>query len=115
MRTQVQSLASLSGLKGSGIAVSYGVGHRRHPNLVWLLPWCKSAVTALIQPLAWESPYAVGVDLKRQKKIIIVIIREVFIFTRYINSYLLLTHTCIKSKPRIVSFYFFIFFIFCLF
>ena len=48
--------------------MSCGVGHRRAlaPVLLWL------AVTALIGPLAWETPYAVGAALetakKRQKK-----------------------------------------------
>ena len=27
--------------------------------------WGKLVATALIQPLAWEPPYAIGVDLKR--------------------------------------------------
>ena len=34
--------------------------------LLWL--WCRSAATALIQPLPWEPPYAAGAALKRQKK-----------------------------------------------
>ena len=34
--------------------------------LLWL--WCRLAAVALIQPLAWEIPYAVGVALKRKKK-----------------------------------------------
>ena len=33
--------------------------------LQWL--WRKPAATGLIQPLAWEPPYATGVALKRQK------------------------------------------------
>ena len=51
--------------KGSGVAVSCGVGHRCYldPKLLWL--W--SAAIVLIQPLAWELPYAEGVALKRQK------------------------------------------------
>jgi len=63
---QVQSLASLSGLRiphchelwcrlrtglGSGIAVL----------------WRKPEATAPIQPLNWEASYAVGAALKRQK------------------------------------------------
>ena len=36
------------------------------PALLWL--WYRSAAIAPIQPLAWESPYAAGVALKRQKK-----------------------------------------------
>ena len=67
MRMQVQSLASLSGLR-IGAAVSCGVGNRRgkDPTLLWL--WCRPAVTAAIQPLAWEPPYALGMSLKRQNK-----------------------------------------------
>ena len=50
--------------------MSCGVGHRRSsdPALLWL--WRKLAATALIRPLAWETPYAVGEAqemAKRQK------------------------------------------------
>jgi len=37
------------------------------PALLWL--WCTAAATALIRPLAWEPPYAVGVALEKTKKI----------------------------------------------
>ena len=37
----------------------------RDPALLWL--WCRPAVTALILPLVWEPPYAIGAALKRQK------------------------------------------------
>ena len=37
----------------------------RDPALLWL--WHKLAAAALIQPLAWELPYAAGAALKRQK------------------------------------------------
>ena len=33
-----------------------------------LLLWCRPAAEALIQPLAWELPYAVGGALKSKKK-----------------------------------------------
>ena len=33
--------------------------------LLWL--WCKPVATALIRPLAWNSPYAVGAALKKTK------------------------------------------------
>jgi len=51
--------------------MSCGVGCRRNsgPALLWL--WCRPAATALIGPLAWGPPYAVGAALekaKRQKK-----------------------------------------------
>ena len=53
------------------VAVSGGVGHRHgsDPTLLWR--WSRLVATALIRPLAWESPYAMGVALekaKRQKK-----------------------------------------------
>ena len=67
MRTQVRSLALLSGL-GSGITVSYGVGCRRgsDPALLWL--WLCLAATAPIRPLAWEPPYAEGTAQEMAKK-----------------------------------------------
>ena len=56
--------------RGSGVAVSCGVGHRRSldPVLLWLWLWHRPAAAALIQPLAWEPPYAVGVALKSKNK-----------------------------------------------
>lgn len=67
MRTQVQSLALLSGLR-IRIAESCGVGCRLSldPVLLWL--WHRPVAIALIQPLAWEPPYVEGVALKRQKQ-----------------------------------------------
>ena len=47
--------------------MSCGVGRRPSLDLLlWL--WRRLVVTALIRPLAWEPPYAVGATLKRQKK-----------------------------------------------
>ena len=48
--------------------MSCGVGHRHgsDPALLWL--WCRPVAIALIRPLGWELPYAMGVALKRQKK-----------------------------------------------
>ena len=43
-----------------------GVDRRQSLDPVWL--WCRLAATALIGPLAWESPYAKGVGLKRKKE-----------------------------------------------
>ena len=34
--------------------------------LLWL--WCRLAVVALIRPLAWEPPYAMGAALKIKDK-----------------------------------------------
>ena len=33
--------------------------------LLWL--WCRQAAVALIHPLAWELPYAVGTAIKKTK------------------------------------------------
>ena len=48
--------------------MSHGVGHRCCSDLA--LPWLchRLAATAVIQPLAWEVPYAADAALKRQKK-----------------------------------------------
>ena len=47
--------------------MSCGVGCRLSldPTLLWL--WCSPAATAMVGPLVWEPPYAVGGALKRQK------------------------------------------------
>ena len=37
----------------------------KDPALLWL--WCRLEATALIRPLAWESPYAIGATLKKTK------------------------------------------------
>ena len=48
--------------------MSCGAGCRcsSDPMSLWL--WCRPATAALIQPLAWEPPYATCAALKRQKK-----------------------------------------------
>ena len=48
--------------------MSCGVGRRcgLDPTLLWL--WLRLAATALIQPVAWELPYAMGIALKSKKK-----------------------------------------------
>ena len=48
--------------------MSCGIGHRWGSDPMLLGLWCRPAATTLIGPLAWESPYAMGVALKRQKK-----------------------------------------------
>ena len=48
-----------------GVALIFGVGQRRGGSglaLLWL--WCRPAAVALIQPLAWELPYAMSAALK---------------------------------------------------
>ena len=49
--------------------MSCGVSHRRGSDLALFWLWCKLAATALIQPIAWEPPYATGATLKSQKKV----------------------------------------------
>ena len=38
----------------------------RDPTLLWL--WCRPATAALIQPLAWEPPYVIGMALKSKNR-----------------------------------------------
>ena len=52
----------------SGVAGSCGVGGRQGSDLVLLWLWRRPETTAPIQPLAWESPYVVGVALKKPKR-----------------------------------------------
>ena len=53
---------------GSSVAMTCGVGHRHGLDLASLWLWCRLAVVALIQPLAWEPPYALNVALKSKNK-----------------------------------------------
>ena len=55
-------------VKYPALPVSCGVGRRCGSDLALLWLWHRLEATALIQPLAWEPPCAVGVALKRQKK-----------------------------------------------
>ena len=48
--------------------MSCGVGSRCHSDLVWLWLWRRLEATALIHPLVWEPPHAVGEALKKKKK-----------------------------------------------
>ena len=54
--------------RGSGIAVSCGVGCGRglDPALLWL--WHRPAAAAPNGPLSWEPPYAMGAALEKAKK-----------------------------------------------
>ena len=63
----VQTLASLSGLRIWG-CYELWCSHRcgSDPVLLWL--WRRLVPTAPIRPLTWESPYAVGVALKKAKR-----------------------------------------------
>ena len=61
----IPGLARGGGGGGSGITLSCGVGRRGglDPKVLWLCLWCRPAAVALIQPLAWERPYAPGLVL----------------------------------------------------
>ena len=48
--------------------MSCAIGQRYGSDLALLWLWCRSAATAPNRPLAWESPYAAGVALKKTKK-----------------------------------------------
>ena len=54
--------------KGSGVAVSYGVGGRHILDRALLWLWPRLVATAPIGPLAWEPLYAVGVAQENGKK-----------------------------------------------
>ena len=54
--------------KGSGVAVSYGVGGRCGSDPTSLRLWHRPAATALIRLLAWEPPCATGAALEKTKK-----------------------------------------------
>ena len=62
-------LASLRGwVKDLALpSISCRIGHRRGSDLALLWLWGRPAAIALIRPLAWEPPYAMGAALKRQK------------------------------------------------
>ena len=47
--------------------MSCGVGRRYGADLALLWLWHRLAATALIRPLAWESPYVAGAALKKKK------------------------------------------------
>ena len=67
MKKQVQSLASLSGLRIQRCRELWCrlQTSGSDPELLWF--WRRPAPTAPIRPLAWEPSYATGVALKRQK------------------------------------------------
>ena len=65
------------------------VGHRHGSDLALLWLWYRLAATAVIRPLAWETPYAVGAALKRQKDKKKIIMFLIFCFSRKVvmNSF----------------------------
>ena len=67
MRMQVQSLASLSGLRIQHFSELW-CGLQMKLGLCPAMAVTKPAAAALIQLLAWEPPFAECVALKKQKK-----------------------------------------------
>ena len=63
LRVQPHSLG-----KGSGVAVSRGIGRRHGSDPVLLQLWHGVAAVAMIWPLAWGPPYATGAALQSKKK-----------------------------------------------
>ena len=70
--------------EGSGVAMSCGVGRRHGLDLAWLWLW---PAAALIQPLAWEIPYAASGTLKK-KKFLGEIISKIFSDINHTNIFL---------------------------
>ena len=54
-------------VKGSGVAMSCGVGRTRGSDLALLWLWHRLAAVAPIRPLTWQPLYAMGVALKDKK------------------------------------------------
>ena len=57
------SIPGLPSVTGWGLGVA--VRCSSDPDWLWL--WHRLVAIALMQPLAWECPYAIGVALKKQK------------------------------------------------
>ena len=67
MRTRVQSMALLSGLRIQRCSELWcGCRHSLDPSLQ--RPWRRLATIAPIRALAWELPYATGAALKSKNK-----------------------------------------------
>ena len=76
MRTQVQFLASLSGLR---VQSCRELWYRSQTRLVFHVAVAVAAAVAMILRLAWELPYTVGAALKRPKK------KKIFFVTLYLK------------------------------
>ena len=64
--TSIHEIAGSFSGESNGVAVNCGVGCRRSldPAIAVAVVY-RPATTALIRPLAWEPPYAMGMALKR--------------------------------------------------
>ena len=66
--------------------MSYGVGLRNGSDLELLWLWPRLAAAALIGPLAWKLPYAIGVALKSKKKTMKIKVKTFVVTIHFINS-----------------------------
>ena len=73
--------------QGSSVSMSFGVGHRcgLDPELLWLY---RKVAVALIQPIAWELPYAAGAALKSKIHIYMHVCVYVHIYNLYNYMYI---------------------------
>ena len=55
-------------LKDPALSTTCSAGHRRNSDLMLLWLWYRLAGAILIQPIAWEVPYAAGAPSKGKKK-----------------------------------------------
>ena len=67
--------------------MSCAVGCRRGSDPELLCFWCRLAATALIRPLAWEPPYAVGAALQRQNFFFLILKNSELISLNHIQLY----------------------------
>ena len=70
---------------GSGVSMSCGVGCKCGSDLVLLWLWHRPVAIALIQPLAWEPPYATGAAQEKKKKSRFLMIEFKFLLKFYAN------------------------------
>ena len=54
--------------KGSGVAASYGIGHRCGSDPVLPRLWCRPAAVALIQPLLQKLPNTIDAVVKAKQR-----------------------------------------------
>ena len=79
--------------------MSCGIGCRCSSDLTLLWLWHRLVATALIRPLAWEPPYAMGAALEKTKKKI-----QIGNFCPCISAKLQLTQNqSSSSQPGVIS------------
>ena len=73
-------------VKGFGIAVSSGIGHRCGSDLMLLWLWHRLAPVFLTGSLAWEPPYATGADIKKKKSCKAVSAPQFYLQSEYVSQ-----------------------------